>query len=118
MIPTLNRFLARRKQRKIERYVLGLFTEECGEVQQCVGKALRFGIDTPGVKDNLTGEVKMDMTPRTELAKELGDIMAAIDYAVQRGVIDEVAMTKQRHKKLNKLVDPNAKDNLGRRLAP
>lgn len=101
-----------------ETYALGLFTEECGEVQQLVGKALRFGLDTPGVKDPLSGEVLTDKTPRAMLAKELGDVMAAIDYAITRGVIDGPDLARARLAKFRKLINANAKDNLGRRLAP
>lgn len=102
----------------IEQYALGLLVEEPGEVLQLVGKALRFGLDTPGVKDALTGEVDMSLTPRTALAKELGDVLAVIEYTLRRGVVDRDAVNKQQFRKLGKLLDPEALDNLGRRLAP
>lgn len=56
-----------------ESYGLALLTEECGEVLQLIGKAGRFGIDTPGVKDPLTGVVDMGVTPRTKLVEECGE---------------------------------------------
>ena len=85
---------------------------------QLIGKRGRFGMDTPGVKDPLTGVVDMAVTPRTRLALELGDILAAVDYAILRGVIPRAHVARQHQSKLNKLLDPESKDNLGRRLAP
>jgi hypothetical protein len=99
-----------------ERYALGLFAEEAGEVLQWVGKTLRFGFDTPGRKDAagvVTGE-----TPRTLMPAELGDFLAAIDFAAAHGMIDKVAVDAQRVKKLAKLLDPASRDNLGHQLAP
>lgn len=99
-------------------YALALLTEECGEVLQTIGKAGRFGIDTPGVKDPYTGNVDMSITPRSALAKELGDLMAAIDYAAKAGIIDYSAVRERYIAKCAKLFDPTSVDNLGRRLAP
>lgn len=108
-----------------ERYGLALTTEEIGEViqtfgnlLQIVGKAGRFGLDTPGVKDPLTGHVDLTITPRGKLVEELGDVMAAVDYLVARGVIDGDAVSARRNDKLLRLLDPACRDNLGRRLAP
>lgn len=101
-----------------ETYGLALLTEECGEVLQLIGKAGRFGIDTPGVKDPLTGIVDITVTPRTKLIEECGDLIAAIHYLACRGVIDSGALDNRMIIKLKKLLDPNSKDNLGRRLAP
>lgn len=101
-----------------QRYALALLTEECGETLQTIGKAGRFGIDTPGVKNPYTGIVDMAITPRTELTKELGDLMAAIDYAAAAGIIDRVAVNDRRNAKIRRLLDPSNVDNLGRRLAP
>lgn len=101
-----------------EQYALSLITEECGEVLQLVGKAGRFGMDTPGVKDALTGVVDMSKTPRTLLEAELGDIMAAIKYATERGVISRDRVMRRAEEKAAKLLSPDSKDNLGRRLAP
>lgn len=99
-------------------YALALLTEECGEVLQLIGKAGRFGLDTPGVKDPRTGVVDMTMTPRTMLPKELGDVFAAVDYSVQRGVIDGSELAAAHVSKITKLLSPASRDNLGRRLAP
>lgn len=99
-------------------YALALLTEECGETLQTIGKAGRFGIDTPGVKHPYTGIVDMSITPRTELTKELGDLMAAVEYAAAAGIVDIAAVHKRRIEKVRKLIDPASVDNLGRRLAP
>ena len=75
-----------------ERYVLGLLAEECGEVVQACGKALRFGLDSPAGPGGATA--------RQELERELGDVRAAVEFA-----------------RRPRLLDPNAMDRLGRRLA-
>ena len=103
---------------EVESYALGLLVEECGEVAQLVGKALRFGIDTPGVKDPLTGHIDMAVTPRTNLHTELGDVIAAIDFAAAAGLIDKFAVSQRAVEKFARLTNPDARDNLGRRLAP
>ena len=103
---------------EIETYALGLICEESGEAQQIVGKALRFGIDTPGVKDPLTGHVDMTVTPRMRLEVELGDLFAAADYAIARGMLDGDKIAAARIRKRDKLLNPESTDNLGRRLAP
>jgi hypothetical protein len=110
---------------EVEAYALGLIVEEVGEVMeiggrilQMIGKAQRFGIDTPGVKDPLTGEVDMSITPRDKIAAECGDFMAAVRFAAARCVIDPGILYAQADKKFAKLMNPESKDNLGRRLAP
>lgn len=99
-------------------YAFSLFQEECGEAMQSIGKAGRFGLDTPGVKDPYTGAVDMSITPRTSLQKELGDVAAAIDFISLCGIVDKDAVNKRRFEKLSKLLDPSALDNLGNKLAP
>lgn len=101
----------------VEAYCLGLLTEEAGEVLQLVGKALRFGIDTPGVK-RLDGTVDYSLTSRSMLPVELGDLLAGIDFAVAHGLIDADVVAEQRKRKFAKLTDPSVMDNLGRPLAP
>lgn len=100
----------------VEQYVMGLLTEEAGEILQWLGKSFRFGIDTPGrlgTDGKVTGE-----TPRTLLPDELGDMLAAIDFAVAHGMFDYSAIEAARTRKLAKLLNPDARDNLGRPLAP
>lgn len=99
-----------------ETYVLGLLAEEAGEILQWIGKALRFGIDTPGrlgTDGKVTGE-----TPRTLMPAELGDMLAAIEFACLHDVVDRGAIDRARDAKLAKLCNPEARDNLGRQLAP
>ena len=94
---------------EVENYTLGLLTEECGEVSQAAGKCIRFGIDTPGPK-SLTGREMLNL--------ECGDILAANEYGIQKGVLDKEKIQKYMSNKLEKLLNPNSVDNLGRRLAP
>ncbi|MDR6953850.1 NTP pyrophosphatase (non-canonical NTP hydrolase) [Ancylobacter sp. 3268] len=99
-----------------ERYCLGLLAEEAGEIVQLVGKAMRFGTDTPG-RLNAAGEVSGE-TPRTLLPAELGDMLAAVSFAIRHGIVQSEAIETAQVRKLAKLLDPDAKDNLGRPLAP
>jgi NTP pyrophosphatase (non-canonical NTP hydrolase) len=99
-------------------YGLALLTEECGEVLQLIGKAGRFGMDTPGVTDPLTGRVDMSVTPRIKLAHEAGDLLGALDYLIERGILQLDLVAEFRARKIQKLLDANSRDNLGRRLAP
>lgn len=94
----------------IETYALGLLGEEAGEISQMTGKAHRFGIDSP--------HPSKSASTRQLIAKECGDVMAAIDYAIKRGVLSGPLVQHQRETKLKKLLDPESKDSLGRRLAP
>lgn len=94
----------------VERYALGLLAEECGEVQQAVGKALRFSADEPAGPGGIT--------PRQEIERELGDVIAAIRYAGIRGVVDYAIVIERANAKYARLMDPDSKDALGRRLAP
>jgi len=59
---------------------LALLSEECGEVVQAVGKALRHGLDSyhparPEDGDN-----------SAQLARECGQVLAAIDIAIAAGI--------------------------------
>ena len=100
-----------------ERYCLGLLAEEMGEALQLIGKALRFGIDTPGVK-RLDGTIDMENTPRAMLSVELGDLLAAIDFARDHRMIEDGVLWSSHNRKYRKLRNPDALDNLGRPLAP
>lgn len=101
-----------------QQYALGLLTEECGEVLQTVGKAARFGLETPGVRDPYTGVVDTSITPRTALQKELGDVLAAIAYASECELVDLTVIKTRAKMKFEKLMSENSVDNLGKRLAP
>jgi NTP pyrophosphatase (non-canonical NTP hydrolase) len=86
-------------------YELAVLGEECGEAIQIVGKTLRFGYESynPSDKDK---ETNLDL-----LHKELGDVLAAIDFAVERGLLDrEKLVTRQffKRKILMKVAPPPA----------
>ena len=100
-----------------EHYALGLLSEEFGESLQWIGKALRFGIDVTGLKDPVTGQIT-EHTARSELPKELGDVLAAIVYAGKRKVVDDEVVGNSFRKKLKRLLDPDSKDSHGGKLAP
>jgi hypothetical protein len=91
------------------RYALGLLVEEMGEALCHIGRALRFGINTFG---------QDGVSERDGMARELGDVRAAIDFAGMNNVYDLDETFVRRSRKLSKLTDPSETDNLGRRLAP
>jgi hypothetical protein len=92
-----------------ETYALGLLVEEAGESAQMVGKWLRFGPD----------HTRNDgVTARKLLPVEVGDLLAAIDYATAAGVLDPDAVAAQRARKFAKLTNAASCDDEGRRLAP
>lgn len=95
-----------------EEYAKGLYCEEVGESLTVLGSGVRFGDDTPG-RDG-----SMHDSPRRALAKEMGDVLAAIEYACMSGLVDREMVSIGRERKLAKLLSPNSRDNLGRRLAP
>lgn len=92
-----------------QRYVLGLLTEEAGEVLQHIGKALRFGLDT---KDD------QGRSARENLAIESGDLDAAQTIGELAGLWDGEDAATRAQLKTKRLLDPEARDSLGRRLAP
>ena len=90
-------------------YALGLMAEEMGETIQLIGKALRFGIDTP----RHDGECA-----RTLLPKEVGDVRASIRFAISDGIIGAEATRAAEYAKFDKLIDPDSVDDQGLALAP
>lgn len=91
---------------EIEKYSLALLSEESAEVGKEASKAIRFGYDTPA---------------KESLCDEIGDFIAALEYATKRGLFNQEDVERiesSAKKKLSKLLDPNSTDNLGRRLAP
>lgn len=93
----------------LERYTIHLVAEEASEAIQMTGKWGRFGPDHAR-RDGLTA--------RAGLALELGDVLAAIDFALCAGLIDPKKMLDQREAKFARLTDPDAVDDEGRQLAP
>ena len=91
------------------RYALGLLAEEAGEIAQVVGKAFRFG---------LKAKRKDDQDISDLLHEEVGDILAAADYAVMTGLLDRNRLELRRAAKLARLLDPDSRTHTGARLAP
>ncbi|WP_262267006.1 MULTISPECIES: hypothetical protein [Microvirga] len=92
----------------IEAYCLGKLISEAGELGQVAGNALCFGIDTPD----------HGKAARVRIEEELGDLHAAMTFAACHGIIRSHAVAHHSIRKLQKLLDPRQKDNLGRPLAP
>lgn len=62
-------------------YLLVCLAEECAEVQQEVGKALRFGLDHDWPNDKNSG------TNAERIKKELTDLLAIVELLESRGAI-------------------------------
>lgn len=95
-----------------ERYAKGLLVGEMGEALAVLGNGDRFGLDTP------SGYDAANPHERSRLVEELGDVLAAIEWGARAGIYDGLAVEQRKVRKLAKLMDPNERDNLGRRLAP
>jgi hypothetical protein len=100
-----------------QHYALALLAGEMGEALDPIGNALRFGLDSPQWPHG-TIPASVPNSPRALLNLELGDVLAAIEYAIQRDLVERDLVYHQRDVKLMKLLDPDSRDNLGRRLAP
>lgn len=108
------RLAAEARQQVAEKYALGLLNEECGEAVQMIGKAMRFGIDTPGPE----AEPYNGASARANLEKEAGDILAALKYARLSGLLNRDTVQRFADAKFAKLTDPQSRDAHGNRLAP
>lgn len=95
-----------------EDYARSLFCEEAGEALAVLGRGGRFGHDTPANAE------APGATARSELMKEAADVLAAIEYGTRAGLYDRRELELARDAKLAKLLSPDSRDNLGRRLAP
>jgi len=73
---------------------LALVAEEAGEVLQAVGKVLRHGYDNFNPKTGLTN--------REALSQEVGDLLAVIALAGERGDINASIVSKFKDEKLIK----------------
>ncbi len=93
-----------------EDYACSLYCEEVGESLTVIGSGGRFGLDTPG-RDG-------QESPRRDLAREMGDVLAAVEYACLAGLVDRDTVETGRAIKLARLLSPTSRDALGRRLAP
>lgn len=94
---------------KAQAYALALITEEMCEAGCHIGRAQRFGLDTKG---------EDGVTEREGLERELGDMQASIEYAIHAGLVRGNLVRARASLKLTKLLSPDSRDNLGRRLAP
>ena len=90
-------------------YALGLVAEEMGEVIQLIGKWLRFGPDHA----RRDGE-----SARTLMPTEMGDVVAAMDFACLDGIASFRDVIRRREAKKAKLLNPESRDDQGCRLAP
>lgn len=93
-----------------EDYARALYCEETGESLTVMGSGGRFGLDMPG-RDG--GD-----SPRHQLAREMGDVLAAIEYGCRTGLVDRALVDSAMERKLARLISPASRDNQGRRLAP
>lgn len=75
--------------------LLGLMTEECGEVSQRIGKIMRWGWDA-----DFEGT-----TQRFKLETELGDVCAAIALAIHNGLVTREGVHDAAVAKLRKLIE-------------
>ena len=80
-------------------YLLGCVLEEAGEAIQIGGKALRHGWDSysPFDPDRITN--------RTLLAQEVGDLIGAVRFACDHGVLDEAIVFAYAEARVAKLGD-------------
>jgi hypothetical protein len=80
-----------------------------GECLCHIGRAMRFGLDTPG---------QDGVIEREGLAKELGDVGSATRFAAFHKVVDGAVIQRTEAAKTIKLHDRRSLDNLGRPLTP
>lgn len=84
----------------IDTAVLGCLVEESGEVQQVVGKIMRHGYrptDTHVLRDGRQYDNVADLN------KECGDLLGAVDYAIEQGMLDRETVTRHQLAKTEKL---------------
>lgn len=73
---------------------LTILQEECAEVIQNVSKIKRFGLN-----ESYTGQE----TNRIRLEKEVGDVLAMVDYLIEQDILDHVSLLQCKIDKINKL---------------
>lgn len=91
------------------KYGRALLAEESSEIIKMAMKAERFG-PHHARRDGLTAQRGLEM--------EIGDVLAAIDYLAAAGGIDMENVFEQHLTKIRRLLDDDATDDEGRRLAP
>ena len=90
--------------------LLGLLTEECGEVSQRVGKILRWGLDA-----DFHGSTQAE-----KLETELGDVLAVIVLAMHNRIINAHSLFERFESKMEKFIaDANGpRQRIGRASVP
>ena len=82
-------------------FELAILAEESGEIVQIVGKVLRFGYESTNPYDtNAVPVTNLDL-----LHEEVGDVQAAAEFAVERGLLDKKKLAERKKWKLAKLRD-------------
>jgi NTP pyrophosphatase (non-canonical NTP hydrolase) len=76
---------------------LALLLEECGEVQQIIGKILRHGYESYHPED----ETKT--SNRALLEKEIADVSAAVNLMIKTGDVKTEAINRMTAEKLEKV---------------
>ena len=78
---------------KVEEALI-ILQEECAEVIQSISKIKRFGLDQAyeGQESN-----------RIRLQKEVGDVLALVDYLIEKDILDHVSLLQCKIDKINKL---------------
>lgn len=78
-------------------YETALLAEECGEVAQIIGKSFRFGWQSYHPADPTTTNLDL-------LHEEVGDVLAAVELAKVRGLLDGAKLEQRRNDKFAKLI--------------
>ena len=76
-----------------EKQILLICQEECAEVTQAISKVFRFGYDSE----------YNDRTNHQRLTEEVGDLLCMIDLMIEKGILNNVAVTQASLKKRSKL---------------
>lgn len=76
-----------------QEHLLACLAEECAEIQQAVGKALRFGINND----------YRETTPAEDIARECCDLLAVIELLEEAGIIKKAATNEAIQRKKEKV---------------
>lgn len=87
-------------------YETALLAEECGEVTQIIGKSLRFGWSSYNPADPTTSNLDL-------LHTEVGDVLAAIELAKVRGLLDGSRLEARKAEKFTKLLTISPQPSYG-----
>jgi NTP pyrophosphatase (non-canonical NTP hydrolase) len=88
-------FTTNLSEQEIER--LALISEECGEIQQVIGKILRHGYES------VNPTIENSPTNRKMLEKEVGDLMAALEISYHNSDISFNIVSNEGNKKLDRI---------------